>query len=107
MNTNGAVQRAELFANVDELMAWKKSFDRKQIEMIQWQAMILDKIMELHESDKTIIQGCMTMMETDTMISESTGLRCDELSKRIDIVNKRLRRLEDAVKELANEKTTH
>lgn len=96
---NGAQQRAELFANVDELMAWKKSFDRKQIEMIQWQAMVLEKIVECHESDKTIIAGCMTMMETDTMLSD----RCDEISRRIDIVNKRLRRLEDAVKELANE----
>lgn len=96
MNVNGAIQRAELFANVDELMAWKKSFNLRQAEEIAWKAMVMDKFMELNESDKTIIQGCITMMETDTVLSE----RCDELSARIDIANKRIRRLEQAVERL-------
>ena len=89
---NGARQRAELFASVDELMAWRKSFNLRQAEEIAWQSMVMTKFIELNESDKTIIEGCMRMMETDTAISE----RCDQLSQRIDIANKRLRKLEDA-----------
>ena len=83
----GEVQRAELFANVDELMAWKKSFELKQSELIAWQLHIENEI-------KTTIQGCMVLMETDTLLSD----RCAQIDKRIDIVNIRLRKLEDAIK---------
>jgi len=94
--TAGTIERAELVAAVDELVAWKKSFCLRQAEEIAWKAMIMDKFMELNESDKTIIQGCMTMMETDTALSE----RIEHLSERMDIANKRIRRLEQAVERL-------
>lgn len=78
----GEVQRAELFANVDELMSWKKSFEHKQREMLAWQAKIENEIAKT-------IEGCMVLIATDTTLSD-----------RIDIVNKRLRHLEKAVERL-------
>jgi len=78
----GEIQRAQLFADVDELLAWKKSFDHKHRELLQWQAGIVEEI-------KTTIKGCHTLIATDTKLGE-----------RIDIVNKRLRHLEQAVERL-------
>jgi hypothetical protein len=89
MSGPGEIQRAELFANVDELMAWKKAFELKQPELIEWQLHIENEI-------KTTIQGCLTLVETDSALM----VRMDELSKRIDIVNKRLRHIEEAVERL-------
>ena len=82
--------------DVAELLAWKKSFDQKQAELIAWQETIMEKLIELNESEKNIIDGCMTMMETDTAISE----RCDHISSRTDIANKRLRKLEEINRKL-------
>ena len=42
---------------------------------------------------KQILEGCMALIECDTVISE----RVDQLSARIDIVNKRLRKIETAL----------
>jgi len=85
----GAIARAELFSNVDELMEWKKTFDLKQRQMIEWQKKVMDSLMELNESMKTTLEGCNVLVQTDT-----------ELGNRIDIVNKRLRRIEEAVARL-------
>lgn len=85
MSGPGEIQRAELFANVDELMEWKKGFDLKQSQMITWQKKVMDELMELNESMKTTLQGCNVLIETDSALAE-----------RIDIVNKRLRSLENA-----------
>jgi exonuclease VII small subunit len=82
---NGAVQRAELFANVDELMAWKKSFEMKQRELIEWQDQLTEKVAQLEESLNTTLRGCNLLVDADTVID-----------KRLDIVNKRLRQLENA-----------
>ncbi len=92
----GEIQRAELFRNVDELLAWQKTFELKQAELIAWQHGIQKSIAELRASLTTTLEGCQILMETDTLLSG----RCDELDRRIDIVNKRLRRIEDAVKQL-------
>lgn len=91
MNTNGAIQRAELFANVDELMAWKKSFELKQIELIQWQTMVMQQIAELKKELETTLKGCHVLVECDSLING-----------RIDIYNKRLRVLETKVKKIGN-----
>lgn len=96
MNHNGAIQRAELFANVDELMQWKRSFERKQVEMIQWQAMVMESIQSLRDSLETTLKGCSVLVECDTTL----GDRIDNLSTRIDIANKRLRKLETLTKKL-------
>ena len=75
----------------EEGRAWKKSFDQKQAELIAWQTTIMEEMIRLNKSDKNIIDGCMIMMKADAVISE----RCDHISNRIDIVNKRLRKLEE------------
>jgi len=93
---NGTIERAELVAAVDDLVAWKKSFEPKQRELIEWQQRIDHAIAELQASIKTTLEGCHVMMDTDTLL----GDRSDELGQRVDIVNKRLRRIEDAVKQL-------
>lgn len=66
----GEIQRAQLFADVDELMAWKKGFELKQAELIAWQ--------------ETMTKGCNVLVECDTVLGD-----------RLDIVNKRLRKLEN------------
>lgn len=93
---NGAQQRAELFANVDELMAWKKGFELKQRELIAWQAMVMETITELRNSSETILKGCGVLMETQELMTN----RLDSANERIDIANKRIRRLEEAVERL-------
>jgi len=85
----GEIQRAELFANVDELMAWKKSFELKQNELMNWQRPVENEI-------KTTLAGCMVLVETGSAL----GVMMDGISYRIDIVNKRLRRIEEAVERL-------
>lgn len=93
MSGPGEIQRAELFANVDELMEWKKSFELKQTQLMEWQKKVMtlfglvqDEVIALKEELATTIQGCGVLVECDTKISD-----------RIDIVNKRIRHLEEAV----------
>ena len=62
----GEIERAQLFANVDELMEWKKTFEHKQRELIAWMASVDERIVQLNE--------------------------------RIDVYNKRVRKLENASK---------
>jgi len=95
---NGAQQRAELFANVDELMAWKKCFEMKQAELITWQAMVMSSVQELKDSADTILKGCHVLMECDELMTQrldTAAERIDAASNRIDVVNKRLRLLEE------------
>ena len=96
---NGAQQRAELFANVDELMAWKKAFEMKQAELIAWQAAVMSSIHELRESAETILKGCGVLVECDELMTQrldNASERIDHAANRIDVVNKRLRLLEEA-----------
>ena len=96
---NGAQQRAELFANVDELMAWKKAFEMKQAELISWQAMVMSAVQELKDSAETILKGCNVLVECDELMTQrldNAAERIDHASNRIDVVNKRLRLLEEA-----------
>lgn len=65
MNQLGAQQRAELFANVDELMAWKKSFDAKQRELLEWQAGVEDAIKKLNERID-MVNKRLRLLETRT-----------------------------------------
>ena len=74
----GEIQRAQLFADVDELLAWKKTFELKQVELLEWQ--------------ETMLKGCATLVETNELMTT----RLDDMSIRIDIANKRLRNLENA-----------
>jgi len=78
MNSIGAIQRAELFAAVERL---------------------IDEQIKTSASIKTVIEGCLILVETDTVL----GDRIDQITKRVDvahdrldIVNKRLRMLEEA-----------
>jgi hypothetical protein len=73
----GEIQRAELFANVDELLAWKKSFDKKQAEMIAWMA-------KVERNLENIISGCHKLCDGEEI-----------LGNRMDMINKRLRQLEE------------
>ena len=88
----GTQERAELVANVDELMDWKRLFEHKQIEMIKWQTGVMTDAIEVRKSLQTVIQGCTAMMECDMEL----GKRLDVMSERIDIANKRIRVLENA-----------
>ena len=65
---DGKIQRAQLFADVDELKA----------------------------SLQTTLKGVEILMKTDTQLS----IRIDQVDERINIVNKRIRRLEEAVARL-------
>lgn len=69
-----------------ELVAWKKRCDKMQVETIA-------AIANLQSAQKTTLEGCEILMQTDTQLS----IRMDDLDRRIDIVNKRLRRLEAAI----------
>lgn len=94
--SGGEIQRAELFANVDTLMEWKKNFSHKQTELIAWQSQVGSSIKQLEESMETILKGCTTLVETNELMTT----RLDESSKRIDIANKRIRRAEEAIERL-------
>jgi len=85
------IQRAQLFRDVDELIAWKKTFELRQTELITWQASVMASITDLQQASKNTLEGCRLLIETDTSISQ----RIDDAWKRIDIVNIRLRKLED------------
>jgi len=74
----GTIERAELVAAVHRL---------------------IDEQIKTSASIKTVIEGCLILVETDTVL----GDRIDHLTKRVDvahdrldIVNKRLRMLEEA-----------
>ena len=81
---NGAQQRAELFANVDELMEWKKTFMHQQGQLIEWQLKTQRDIKQLQNELVTTIKGCNVLVDTDTTLGD-----------RLDIANKRLRKLEN------------
>lgn len=80
----GEIQRAQLFADVDELIEWKKAFMLKQGQLIEWQLKVQRDIKDLEERLKTTLRGCQVLMRTDEV-----------LGNRLDIVNKRLRKLEE------------
>lgn len=84
MNTLGAIQRAELFADVEKLKAFKKEALVRNMELVKFETTTARDI-------ANVIEGCMRMIETDTALSD----RMDHISARIDIVNKRLRKLEE------------
>jgi len=96
--TNGTIERAELVAAVDELVLWKKAFNMKQAELIAWQAMVMNAIQELQSAGKTTLEGCKILMETDNVL----GNRIDDAWTRIDIANKRIRKLEESHQTLSN-----
>ena len=65
---DGAVQRAELFRNVDELMEFKEAMQRERREIRAWMASIderidvynrrlrkLEKIAKLHKGELSVI----------------------------------------------------
>ena len=82
----------ELQKDVDELMVWKKTFNHKQAELIAWMAMVDARHMATTRDIKNLIDGCLAMVKTEDIIGE----RLTVISDRIDIVNKRLRILENA-----------
>ena len=82
----GAIQRAELFANVTLLQEDVKN--------------LIATVNELEATLETTLRGCKVLVECDTVL----GNRLDEQSRRIDIVNKRLRRLEDAIGEISKDR---
>ena len=83
------IVKAHLFANVAKLMAWKKSSDKHQVELIA----VIDELQSAH---KTTLKGCEILMKTDTQLM----IRTDNLEERINIINKRIRRLEEAVQRI-------
>jgi TolA-binding protein len=52
---------------------------------------LIDEQLKTSATIKTMLEGCMVLVETDTVLGE----RMDQLSARIDMVNKRLRKLEE------------
>lgn len=88
----GIVKQAQLVAAVDELMQWKRLVELRHDAMIDWQTTLLLTVKDLQDSSKNTLQGCGLLMETDTTISA----RIDDAWKRIDIVNIRLRKLEES-----------
>jgi len=69
-------------------------------ELVEFKKEVLVRNMELVKHETTtardlanLIAGCMVLMETDTALSD----RLDQISERIDIVNKRLRKIETAL----------
>lgn len=93
---NGLSRKAtgKLVKDVDEILIWKKSFDMKQAEMIRWMASVDQRIEALQKDLETTLKGCNILMETDTAL----GQQIDNQKERINIVNKRLRKIENAVK---------
>jgi len=89
-------QRAELFKHIDQILAWQKIFNMKQMEQITWKASVIKTIEAIESTAKTTLQGCEILIQTDTQLN----IRVDQFEKRIDIVNKRIRRIEDAVARL-------
>ena len=79
----GAVERARLFEDVDNLIAFKKEMLARNMELVKFE-------MTTAKSTADVIEGCMKIMKTQDILSE----RMDIISERIDIVNKRLRKLE-------------
>jgi chaperonin cofactor prefoldin len=73
----GMIQRAKTFANVEWLMKWQPTID-KAIE-------------EVHESLQAVIQAGHILIDTDSELAKEI----EKLNTRIDIVNKRLRKLEN------------
>ena len=67
-----------------------------QVQWAKWQVDTTASIEDLQAAGKTILEGCEILMQTDTQLS----IRLDALEGRIDIVNKRIRRLEEAVQKL-------
>ncbi len=51
---------------------------------------------ELSVTQKTLLEGCQLLMKTNTQL----GIRCDNLDERINIANKRIRRLEEAIQRI-------
>ena len=85
--------------DVAELLAWKKMFQLKQMEMIAWQAEVMNAIGELRESGETILKGCNVLVQCDELMTQrldNATQRIDAAAARIDVVNKRLRLLENA-----------
>lgn len=72
-------------ARLDELERWKRTFEFKQRELIAWQNSIESKIAQLEESLTTTLRGCNLLVDADQTID-----------KRLDMINKRLRQLENA-----------
>jgi LPS O-antigen subunit length determinant protein (WzzB/FepE family) len=81
-----AIERAQMVSTIDDLKDFKKAMQLRNMELIKFEAQTAKDI-------ANVIDGCMRMIETDTLISD----RVDHVSDRIDIVNKRLRKLEKAM----------
>lgn len=75
---------SKLVQDVDGLLAWQKSFEHKQREMLAWQAAIEARITELENSLKTTLRGCGLLVDADQV-----------MEKRLDVINKRIRQLEN------------
>ena len=81
---NGLTREAtsKLVQEVDELV-------RSQRDLMNWQAMVMERISTLEAELATTLKGCGVLIECDTTLGD-----------RIDIVNKRLRKLETITKHL-------
>ena len=105
-DTQGAIQRAELFRNVDEL--------------IQFKELIAPRIKEFQSCLETILQASSIMVDTDTVLGERIDkadqlikeltawtnvqdVRVAQLDERIDVYNKRVRVLEKKCKHNSGE----
>jgi len=73
----GEIERAQLFANVDELMAWKKTFELRQH----------DELVRQREQEK-IINNCIEGGKTTLEITKV-------LDERIKMLHERLEYLEE------------
>ena len=75
------------------LIEWQQTFAKKQTDLIKWQEGITQSIESLQSACQTILEGCQVLMKANTMLVT----RCEDLKERLDIANKRIRRLESKV----------
>ena len=78
-NGQGAIQRAELFANVDELLAWKKTFEVRQHDELVRQREQVKVIESLIEAGQQTIEA-ITLVNTTV---HEIGTKVIELETRM------------------------
>ena len=80
------------------------STQSQRLSMLDLHLTTLRHLRDQKQEINNIVKGCHVLIETDTVLGDRIELLNEKLSAidtRLDIVNKRLRRLEDAIGRLA------
>lgn len=92
MNRMAAIERAQHVADLDELKQFMKESKARNMELVQFEIETTQNFLTHSKDIKNILEGCMRLIDCDEELSK----RMDQISARIDIVNKRLRKLEQS-----------